>query len=663
MLTNTVELNWVVGSTAAAGKSSKNLIPFEFGILDADTNSTLSLTSAPPSEFVFAVGSPNLKQATDGQKINRLYNPKNNDVTFRSEKARNVTNLRFISPDVQDLTQVYYLGYNGIDACESINFECGKTYDFHIHAKGRAVRNVFGREFSEVVSVDAPCCDASCGCVDGKVDCSLVIDNLLERFNSDLFWVNRFFKVEKVMSCEPAVTPPGKTAYSEWTLTVCDNGDELALNEVQKQYPTVNVVKKSRRAPYTTYSFTQLTATADPTDFSQTRTTVKGCTTCPNGFTSVAGGFAYVVEIDNTNADTTLSAQLTAVQAVWATATYAEKVNFSYGTSTYYIVTSAAIATGTGDSRIVKTIGATVPTCVQTTPITTAWVERTGLYKITRDLVLTKQNDDCKSDPEELALVTASLAGRTDIVSGSLATSADSTSCIIRFEVSQYNNELLEDGCDVFGSDGAKFDSLPTYQGFRWETVPCEGWDVNENGCPIPPAADTACCQCGLKFTTLSFEEMYGDTVYDINEYEEKDFIDLSVSVYQPDGTPLACPTSNVPLFRKVKGAKLRSLKGRDVLKQILITRFDRQERFMNLTSKEALLYAEREGLKYGVVLNDYYYKIEIVHQINGWEHFSPVGNKEVVSLYIHQDNIVLFQKLRGELIAAFPNAKVEQVL
>ena len=66
-------LNWVVKSLAASGKQSGDLNPFEFALLDKDTYKSIALTDAMGKELVLAVGSPNGAQATDGQRVNRLY--------------------------------------------------------------------------------------------------------------------------------------------------------------------------------------------------------------------------------------------------------------------------------------------------------------------------------------------------------------------------------------------------------------------------------------------------------------------------------------------------------------------------------------------------------------------------------------------------------------
>lgn len=656
---NEYELNWVVGKLAPAGKRTVDLNPFEFGLVDKDTNKTVTVL---PEEGYFAIGSPNNTQATDGQRINRQFNALNTNVSFKSEDLGNVTAIRVTSPDKQDLRQVYYLGYNGLDDCESLNFECGKTYQFHIAARGQEVANIFGRyQFNEVVSVQAPCCDESCGCVDGKIDCSLVIDDLLKRFETDLFWVKRFYDVEKVMDCSPAVTPPTQVNYTTYCLTLCDSGDELALAAVQNQYPNYAITVKSKKKPFTTYEFTQLAATATPAAYSQQGTVVKGCDTCPAGFTTINAGFAYLVEIDNTNADTTLGAQLTAVQAVWATATYAEKKNFGYGVSTYYVVSSAALSAVTGDARIIKSLGAVEAKCQQTTPITTAWVACGTSYKISRDLCITMKNDDCKTNPEELAEIVAYYSAQPDVVAGSLVLDAASTDCLIRFNISQYNNALLTDGCDTYGFDGAKFDTLPTYKGFRWEVCPCEGWTVNGNDCPVPPAAADKCCKCGLKFTTKELTELYPENAFDINQHQVKDPVDLEISVLSPDGTPMVCGIKT-PTFRKVQSAKYQSLKGRDVMREIITTRSDLRESFYNLTHYEAFLLMEREGLKYGVKMDDFYYKVSITNASHRLENHPAFVRKETISLYIHEDNILLVENLKAYLAGIFPKAKIEIV-
>jgi len=655
----TRSINWVVKSLAAAGKHSGELNPFEFAILDKDTYTSLALTDVMGKELVLAVGSPNMAQATDGLKINRLYNHLNTDVSFKSGDVTRITNLRFHTFDKDNRTNTYYLGYNNLDNCKSLKFECGKTYQFHIHASGRPVRNVYGREMAEIVEVTTPCCDASCGCPNGVLDCSRVIDLLVENIKTNIFWVNRFFDVSKVMTCSPAPDPLTTIDYEKYCVTVCDSGRAEDLANVQNQYPTLKVTLKSRVGVLSTYEFTQLAIAGAPTNFSQSTTTLVDCGTCPAGFTTVPAGFAYVVEIDNTNADTNAGTQLTQVQTVWATATFAQKENFDHGTSTYYVISSAVLAIPTGDARIVKLIGAVPAKCTLTTPVTTAWVLCGDGYKVTRDLCLTVSNDPCVNNATQLAAIQAFYTNNTEIVPGTLLLDVATTDCIARFNVSQYNNAILEDGCDTFGSDGAKFNDLPTFEGMRWEVCPCVGWTVNGAGCPVPPVPTDVCCQCGLKFTTKSFDEIYGDCTWDINEYLEKDPITLSVQPLLPDGEFGACTVLDVS-FTKVQSAKLRSLQGRDVIKEILLTRFDRQEKFLNQTDKEGLLFLQREGINYGVDLNAYYYEISIVHNVERVENHTYFGEREEVNLFIHEKDVLFYELLKGQLSATFPNAKVE---
>ena len=76
----------VVRSVASAGTKVTDLLPFQFGIFDEDTHVALSAADVQRRRTVYiAVGSPNVKQFTQGSKVERNYNQNNGDIDFRSE--------------------------------------------------------------------------------------------------------------------------------------------------------------------------------------------------------------------------------------------------------------------------------------------------------------------------------------------------------------------------------------------------------------------------------------------------------------------------------------------------------------------------------------------------------------------------------------------------
>ena len=637
------------------------LKPFQFGVFDEDSHEALSAANIQKRRKVYlAVGSPNQKQFNQGTKVERLSNQGNNDLTFRTDPfpTRNVDIVRFQVPKRGEKPNVYYLGYNGIDTCETLKFDCGKTYTFHVLAKGRPVRHIFGNEFREVIEVTTDCCD-SCNdtaCSSG-VGCEGYIDQLIDNFNNSL-WVGRFFTAEKVISCEPALPSLTTTSFNVYTLTVNDAGDELALSKVQDAYPTLDVKVKSRKGIETTYEVTKTGAA--PATFTQGKVVIPNCDECPSGFTLTASGYSAIVEIDNANPEDALGA----VQAIWADATSVSLVKFSNGTATYHIVSDSEVTNpGAGvDAALVMTLGVTSSYCTKDSEVSTSWVLRGTKYKAQRDLCITVKPEDCGVDAgaATTADLLAMLTAHDSYVSGSLELDADSTDCLLRFTASQYNNAFLEDGCDTY--DVAKFDNLPTFKGANWGVCPCEGWTVNGDGCPIPPVPTDRCCQCGIKFTGRPTTEILDRFPgYDINEYLEKEPIELHITVLRDDPDTRIC-SFETPTWLHAQRATFRQLRGDDVVKRVITDRFYNKELWVNQIDKENQLFLKREGIKLGVDLEAYYYAVDVYfnNEINTNNNAAHNQLREVVTLFVHEEDILTLESIKQMLADSFVEAKFE---
>lgn len=657
---------FVVKSLATTGQHSSDLNPFQFGIFDYDTATALAPDVAGRKRrLFFAVGSPNNLPKTVGGKFDRLTNQGNVNVSDKSQPVKpSMVDIVYTSkPQKAEVPNVYYLGYNGLHECNTLKFECGKNYRFNVHARGRAVRELMGREFTEVIEVSTGCCgdcDTSCDNAEG---CEKYIDQLVSQFNESL-WLSKFYTAEKVIHCSPALASLTKTNFTTYCLSICDNGDELALADVQNAYPALKVSVKSRVGSTTTYEFTQLAATAAPANFVQNKTVLQNCASCPSGFTAVAGGFAYIVEIDNANP----SGVLAAVQAVWATVTSATLVKFQNGTATYYVISSAALAAPAAgvDAAVVQSLGTVAATCNLTSPTSTAWVSCGTSYKVQRDLCVTVKVDDCDADRdgadagETLARLTAWAAGVKDFVSGSI-TLSDSSNCLLSYKLSQYNNDYLTDSCDTEGSP--KFDPFPIFEGQSFAVCPCAGWTVDGDGCPQPPVPTDRCCQCGVKFTTNPVRpaEKWGG--YDINEYLEKEPIELFVTVYKDDKDTNICSYDTATWFQAQR-ATFRQLRGDDVIKRIILQRKYENEIWRNPVDKESMLIMKSEGIKFGVDLDAFYYAIDIYHNspMNTNNTASDNEFREQFTLFINEADYNLFEQVKRQLAVAFPNASFENL-
>jgi hypothetical protein len=84
----------------------------------------------------------------------------------------------------------------------------------------------------------------------------------------------------------------------------------------------------------------------------------------------------------------------------------------------------------------------------------------------------------------------------------------------------------------------------------------------------------------------------------------------------------------------------------------------------MNLTEKLALLINKREGLKYGIDLDSYYFAITLSHNVTNNMNYNSITHalREDVVLFVHQDDVTLYDSLLATFAGAFPDAKVKSL-
>lgn len=664
----TIPTSWVVRSVAAADTQLSSLKPFEFGIFDEDSHAALTANNAGKRRRVyFGVGSPNQKQFNQFSKPERLFNSNNADVTFRSEivPTRNVDVIRYQVPKKTEKPNVYYLGYNGVQSvCESLKFECGKTYMFHVEVKGRPVRNIFPGEMREIIEFSTDCCDncTQTSCDVGE-DCHKYIDELVDKFNNGL-WVSRFFTAAKVMTCATPIEGLTKTTFNKYRLIVCDNGDELALSAVQNQYSDT-VTKVARNAPYTTYEI--IKTGGAPTAFSQQNLIfIDECGACPSGYTAIDGGYAAIVE----SGDAT--ALLADLQVIWADITSANLISTTADSSTWYVISdtqlSDSLDPADADSgKVIAQLGTVKASC-QADEVTTDWALYGTCFKVQRDLCVTVGSDNC-DDPVQTQSDLfdegdAFYNNLDDVVRSTFDFGPDNdpSGCVVQFIVSQYNTEYLEEDCDT--EQTPRFVPLPPFKGNAWKVCPCEGWTVDEGtGCPVPPAVDDNCCQCGIKFVGKPTTELL-DTFagYDFATYLEKEPVELTVSMYRDDEMTRICDY-DMPTWLHAQRATFRQLRGDDVIKRIITERFYNQEPWVNQVNKENMLFLEREGIKLGVNIHDFYYAISIYFNEEKVQNNSASANNfnHCVTLFVNEnDAATVIPQLREYLATSFQDAKFE---
>lgn len=242
------------------------------------------------------------------------------------------------------------IGYNGIDSNTSFNFKTGDAYfRLTLELSGEGISYRGGRGLKEMVSVniEVPKCDPFDTCEDcdncDTVDCKTIIMEAVERLRRTQITggakVSDFIDIFPIFGCDDDVTAP-LIPYDYYTLSVCDTGGAEALALVQAQYD-FPVLQLDRAGSQTIYQMLLPQADGTPDDYEQTiASIIKGCDTCPSGYTEVEGGFLYSFTIEDDGTDQ--SALITALPN-YATGTIKRAPGHAAGVGQYTAVFTAQL--------------------------------------------------------------------------------------------------------------------------------------------------------------------------------------------------------------------------------------------------------------------------------------------------------------------------------
>lgn len=655
MFNNHLSTSFIVEAIAAKGKRAVDLKPYEIALIDTDTQLTVDVANYHPDkqyEFVWKSPSKGFITPFGGEERNAT-------LPIRSLPLGRIDRAHAFQ-EATDTPKPFiaYLGWDSVSACKSLNLDCGKTYGLVIRARGKNVRDVMGRNFEEYVSFTTDCCD----------DCSIaesakkVVAKIYESIQKESFYLNNnFFKVEQVYDCCPASDPFPRVQYKKYQLSLCDTGDSTALAKVQRAYPTLNIERVGRKGVISTYEVckpcvittpdnpatplvdeTVWTCTA-PAPFVTSGTTRIECDTCPSGYTRVVGGQVFIVEMayNNTNAN-----HLAVVQALYPTATEATLLSSNAGNGTFQVVFPDAFNGTAVANTVIRKVGDRADACVETTASTFTWVAGADAYKITRKLCVTVKNNDCDGS-DRLAEIIAAYTNNPDVVQGSIAvkTAAD---CNTVYELEQYNNACLQDGCDTFGADGAKFNQVDSFENFVWLPCDCDGWTFDVDGCPVPPADPTLQdCRAGIKFTGAFLDNELMTCRFSPDDQINVDPITIEVSFIDPTAGD-RCDTLDIP-WTIVQNPTIVQGLGQFVARQIIHDRMYDNHIYTHPDREDGLLMTERLGYDYGVKPGSLYHHFDVYHYSSRVRKAYQDDNayRERITFFIEADNVPLQTELK----------------
>jgi len=267
--------------------STKDLPAGIIGVFDAKTGKAVStLDSHKPVRI--AQGSYHTKDALG---------------VFLSGMKKSTKTADFLPQDVMHIeyspfrksqNEKWILGWDGVSDCETLKFECGKTHRFRFRIYGEGAYNQLTKQVLRDVSISTACCDSdecSTGCPDNTIHCRKYTKMLVEAINNDVE-ISKFVRAEVVYPDIPAKTATHKVM----SISVSDNGDQEALNAVQRQYPTMQITRTARVGSISTYSTNCLINATTITDFTPSQDVLLSvCNVCPSGYTISTGKASYTL--------------------------------------------------------------------------------------------------------------------------------------------------------------------------------------------------------------------------------------------------------------------------------------------------------------------------------------------------------------------------------
>lgn len=490
---------------------------------------------------------------------------------------------------------VVTMGYDGVDTTKTLNVPEGKSFTFWLTMSGTPAANLLGDSpkthyatWTEQFTVELPCTDECSDTCGTQVDANIVADAVLEAFGKRKLiggqLITDYIKATKLVECD---TPSGlpTVSYTTWSLTVIDQGGQIALGTVQAQYPGVVVKRKSRNGITSVYEIVLPTGDT-PADFENSGfPVVSSCDTCPSGcptgYTLTDSQDVYIVSrpLSSTTDLHDTSAQTTFAEAVETaySANASEFLSFNGSTASVklYFDTGTTVSALLSDSVVL--IGTNEAICVQDTPEEIAWVECTTCTSALKTYVLTIKNDDCGGN--YLTELQAQYGNGVSV----LATNADTCTTQYQLQVESQNKDC--DACDQVYWD---FKAPDSFKGLVWTEVQGDtGYGVG--------------CVTGIKFESIYEQRKAKECFLKQVAYEfEPLFISVSTRNPDPNDYSVLC-AEDVPVTVVQNVEYPRGL-GRIVADQLIASNYQ----FNQPWRKNA---AERDAFEYelNIDLNGYY--------------------------------------------------------
>lgn len=514
------------GSLLTSG-GTENLTSGQIALVDADTYQALNVgaTVVEHPRVLVASGSWHTVDS-----LSKFIGGLKQSIKTEAFRAQDVMEFHRSKPNLltQDIVQI---GWDGVNACDSLTFNCGTSYFFKVEVSGEDVFRTFSRPLYRFIELRTGCCadsgDCATGC-DNSTDPGFYAKVLADLISNDVE-LKYFVKAEAVLSNYAATS----ANYRNYNINVCDNGDVVALTNIQSAYPSKPITRVARLNSVSTYQLQDLITNGAPANYTPTGSILLAvCGTCPATYTSVASFDYYIVRRPIAGSE-----------------------NFAGGTSTFTAaVVTDYTATGTGTFlgqdgavalvQIHFAAGATVTAvkddvivlshtteakCTPPANSAIAWAAVQDLYKGTRTQTLTLQKP-CGTG-NRLTDIQAFYASDTSIVASSI-TVFQSGTCADTYQLSQYSDLAVVDDC--LSPASVTYSSVQSFEGFTWKAGAC-------SSSTLAPAAPGSPVYAGVRVIGA-----YADSRFSNCSFVPTDYFSqrpLRIRVSQVDSTGNACDT------------------------------------------------------------------------------------------------------------------------
>lgn len=297
-----------------------------------------------------------------------------------------VVELSVSAPKITEhIVDEVVIGYDGTPGSE-FKFKTGDAYfRLALELKGGAIEWRGGKGDTEFVAVniDIPACDPFEDCVEcngcASVDSKAIVLEAIERLRRKQLTGGKtiadFIDITPVLSCDNDVTAT-LIPYNFYTLDVCDTGDDSAKAIIAAQY-NVPVKRVNRKGSISTY---EILATSAPAAASiKVASFMPGCDTCPEDYTTQAGGYVYAFTIEDNGTSQIALIQALANYATGTAVRQGSNAGVGFYTAAFTAkLSDAAIAAfvataGASSTATVELVGKVADLCTTTAAATIAW--------------------------------------------------------------------------------------------------------------------------------------------------------------------------------------------------------------------------------------------------------------------------------------------------